>query len=197
MPTNNDAFWDELGISWRASIGDERWVSSRLETRLKLQSALLTAGTVAGATISLLGFALAAWTLWIGWSREIWHFLARGATLAIVSLLAFIATLALWARNGVETRSLREMLQASIARTERLIAAADLGCYAVVILALGGMVGYALRIRFGRPAAMSPVEGLLAAAVVGLSLVWYRRSQAQTLRKLRHLDQVFGSGGDM
>lgn len=195
MPADDDAFWDELGVSWRASIRDVGLISSGLEARLRLQSALLTAGTLAGATVSLLGFGLAAWTLWIGWSTQTWHFLTRGATLLTVSFLAVMAALALRARNGVETRSLGEMLQVSIARTERLIRAADLGCYSLVILALGGTVGYVLRVRLGRPPAVSPVENLLALAIVGLALLWYRRTQAFALRKYRHLSQVFGPAG--
>jgi hypothetical protein len=193
MPTDDDAFWDELGVSWRASICDAELISSRLEARLKLRSALLTAGTVAGAAVSLLGFGLAVWTIWIGWSSQTWHFFTRGLTLATVSFLAVIATLALRARKGVETRSLREMLQVSIAQIECLIRAADLGCYSVVILALGGTVGYALRVRLGRPPAMSPAEDLLALVIAGLTLVWYRRSQARSLRIYRHLSQAFGS----
>jgi len=193
MPTDDDAFWDELGVSWRASIRDVGLISSRLEARLRLQSALLTVGMFAGAAVSLLGFSLAAWTLWIGWSTQTWHFLTRGATLFTVSLLAVVAAVALRARNAAEARSLREMLQVSIARTERLIRAADLGCYSLVILAFGGMVGYMLRMRLGRPPAVSPVEDLLALAIAGLALLWYRRTQANALKKYRHLSQVFGS----
>lgn len=193
MPTDDQAFWDELGVSWRASIADAGLISSRLEARLKLQSALLTAGTVAGAAASLLGFALAAYTLWIGWSSQTWHFLTRGVTLAAVSLLAAVATLALRARNGVETRSLPEMLRLAIRGTERLIKAADLGCYSVLILALGGTLGYALRIRYGRPPTVSLVEDLFALAIAGLALVWYRRSQAHALRRYRYLSEAFRS----
>lgn len=197
MARDDDAFWDELGVSWRASIGDAGLLSSRLEARLKRQSAMLTAGTIAGAAVSFLGLGLAAWVLWFGWSSQAWNFLTRGVTLATVSLLAVMATLALRARNGVETRSLREMLGVSVARTERLIRAADLTCYAVAILALGGTVGYALRIRHARPPAVSPIEDLLALALAGLALVWYRRSQAQALRKYRHLRRVFGSQDEL
>jgi hypothetical protein len=193
MPTDDDAFWDELGVSWRASIRDAGLISSRLEARLKLQSALLTAGTVAGAAFSLLGFSLAAWTIWVGWSSHIWHFLVRGSTLALVSLLALVATLVLRERSGMETRSLREMLQLSIARTERLVRAADLGCYSVLIVAIGGTIGYALRMRSGHPAAVPLWEDLLAVAVVGVALFWYGRSQTRALRKYRYLSQALGS----
>ena len=193
MATIDDRFWDELGVSWRATILDVGSVSSRLEARVRLQRAIVTAGTVAGAGVSLLGFGLAAWTLYIGWSNQTWHFLTRGATLAVVSFMTLMATLALRERNGVETRSLREMLQVSIARSERLLRAAELCSYSVLILALGGTLGYALRIGVGRPPAMSPVEDLLALSIAGLALVWYRRGQASALRKYRHLSQVFSA----
>ena len=194
MPRDENAFWDELGISWRASISDPSLLSSRLEGRLKLQTALLTAGTIAAVALGLVGFGLAGWALWVGWTSHTWNFIMRGVTLAAVSLLVIMASLALRTRNGLETRSLRDMLQASITRTERLIRAVDLACCSIVILAVGGMAGYALRLRFSRPPSMSPVEDLLALSVAGLALVWFRRSQARVLRKYRHVGRIFDQG---
>ena len=194
MARDDDAFWDELGVSWRASIPDAGMVSSRLEARLRLQSALLTGGTIVGSVVSLLGVGLAVWALWIGWSNHAWNFLTRGVTLAAVSVLAVMATLALRARVGRTTRSLRETLQASIEGIERLIRAADMAYCAVVILAFGGTVGYAIRMHLTRPPAVPLAEDLLALAVAGLVLGWYRRSQVQALRKYRHLNQAFGGG---
>ncbi|MGH9640780.1 MAG: hypothetical protein ACRD3Y_12015, partial [Bryobacteraceae bacterium] len=155
MARDEDAFWDELGVSWRASIRDPGLVSSRLEGRLKLQSALLSAGTTAAISLGVFGFGLAAWTLWVGWTGQVWNFITRGVTVAAISLLAMMAGLALRTRDRLETRSLQEMLRVSITRTERLIRATDLACYSLAILAVGGMIGYALRIEFGRPPAVS------------------------------------------
>ncbi|HTX23289.1 MAG TPA: hypothetical protein VMD03_01425 [Steroidobacteraceae bacterium] len=197
MPTEDDAFWRELGVSWRASIRDTELASRRLETRLRFQSVLLNCATVLGAVVGVLGFALAAGTLLIGWMSQAWNLLTRGTTLAIVSSLAVMATLALRTRNGVETRSLREMLRSLQARTERLIRAADLACYAVVILAIGGTIGYALRIRLGHPAAVPLWKDFLAVAVVGLALVWSRCRQGRALRRYRHLEQAIGSGDEL
>lgn len=193
MVRKDDAFWDELGVSWRASIPDSGLIFSRLEARLRLQSALITAGTVVGYAISFLGLGLASWAFWVGWSSHVWNFVTRGMTLGIVSFLAIMAILALRTGSGMETRSVQEMLQVSIVRTERLIRAADLTCCAVLILALGGIAGYFLRIRVAHPPAVSPVEDLLALALAALALVWYRRSQAHSLRKYRHLSQALGS----
>lgn len=196
MPLDDDAFWDELGVSWRATAADTGLMTSRLEARLKLQSALLTTGTLGAAAISVLSLGLAAWALWIGWASQIWNFIARGMTLALVAVLATLVTLALRARNGAEARSLQDMLQVSITRTERLIRAADLTGYSLLILAIGGLVGYALRIRLGRPPAISPVEDLLALCLAGLALVWFRWEQARALRRYRHVRRAFDSGDE-
>ena len=197
MPRDEDAFWDELGVSWRASVRDPGLVSSRVEARLKLQSALLTAGTIAATSLGVLGFGLAAWTLWIGWTGQVWSFITRGVTVAAISLLAIMASLAFRTRDRLETRSLQNMLRFSITRTERLIRATDLACYSLVILAVGGMMGYALRIRFGRPPAVSPVEDLLVLSVAGLALLWFRRSQARALRRHQHIMKAFRSGEEL
>lgn len=197
MPRDEDTFWDELGVSWRASISDPGLVSSRLKARLKLQSALLTAGTIAAASVGVLGVGLAAWTLWIGWTGQVWNFIMRGVTVAAVSLLAIMAGLALRTRDRVETRSLQEMLRVSIIRAERLIRATDLACYSLVILAVGGMIGYTLRIKFGRPPAVSPVEDLLVLSVAGLALIWFRWSQARALRRHQHIMKSFRSGDEL
>lgn len=196
MPHDENAFWDELGVSWRASISAPALTSSKLEVRLKFQTALFAAGIVAAAALGLAGFGLAGWTLWVGWTGHAWNFVARGATLAAVSLLAVIASLALRTRGRAETRSLRDMLQASIIRTERLIRAADLACCSIVVLAVGGTIGYALRLKFSRPPSVSPVEDLLALAVAALALVWFRRSQAHALRKYQYVSRIFARGDE-
>lgn len=197
MARDEDAFWDELGVSWRASIRDPGLVSSRLEGRLKLQSALLSAGTTAAISLGVFGFGLAAWTLWVGWTGQVWNFITRGVTVAAISLLAMMAGLALRTRDRLETRSLQEMLRVSITRTERLIRATDLACYSLAILAVGGMIGYALRIEFGRPPAVSPVEDLLVLSIAGLALVWFRRSQARALRRHQHIMKAFRSADEL
>lgn len=195
MPRDENAFWDELGVSWRASISDPGLTSSRLEARLKFQTALFTAGIVAAAALGVAGSGLAGWTLWVGWTGHAWNFVARGVTLASVSFLAVMASLALRTR-GSETRSLRDMLQASITRTERLIRAADLACCSIVFLAVGGIIGYALRLHFSRPPSVSPAEDLLALAVAALALVWFRRSQAHALRKYQYVSRIFARGDE-
>lgn len=193
MQPDKETFWDDLGVAWRASIPDPGLVSSRLETRLQRQKILLTTAGIVCVMTGMAACGLGAWTLWIGWSSHTWNFLTRGATLLAVSGLAIAAAVALRGRSDADTRSLRDMLRSSIARTERLIRAADLGCVALTVLAVGGFVGYAIRARLGRPPSMSPTEDLMAMAVAALGLVTYRWSQARALTKYRHLIAGFGS----
>ncbi|HEY2686302.1 MAG TPA: hypothetical protein VGI93_22510 [Steroidobacteraceae bacterium] len=197
MRPDNDEFWNEMGVSWRASIRDAGSIASGLDAHLRRQKTLLAVATILGAAVSLLGFCLAAWTIWIGWSSHVWNFLSRGATLAAVSLLAAAATLALRARSGAESRSLREMLWVSTAHTERLIRAADLMCFAVAVLAIGGTVGYVIKTRFGSAPAASLIADFLALALAGLALVWYRQGQVRALGKFRRLSEAFGSESEL
>lgn len=197
MPHENDAFWDDLGVSWRASIHDAGSVSSRLKTKVRFQSALVAAGTIAAALLGVLGFALAARALWIGLTSHVWHFLTRGLTLAAVSILAISVSLALRTRDGAGTRSLRDMLQLAITRTERLIKAADLTCYSFFILMVGGLIGYAFRIKVSRPPAVSPIEDLLILALATISVIWFRRSQAHALRRYQHIGRAFDSANEL
>ena len=196
MAADDDAFWNELGVSWRASIPDAGLMAFGLELRLKRQSTRLIAGSMLAGAVGLAGLLLAAWALWMGWSSHAWNFLTRGATLAVVSLLAVMAGQSLRARSAADARSLREKLQLCIAWTQGLVRAADLGCCALMVLALGGTIGYALRIRLDRPPAVPLIEDLLALGIVGLALLWYRHSQAHELRRYRHLRQVFDSADE-
>ena len=193
MTADQDAFWDEMGISWRATIADEGLFSARLKDRVRLQSLLARAAITGGLLAVPLGTALASWTLWIGWSGEAWNMITRGITLAAVSLLVLVAVMALWSGSGGETSSLRRMLIALIARTQRLVLAADLGCIALVLLAGGGAIGWALRTRVGHPPALSPLIDLLVLALAAIILLWFRWSQAGALVRYRALQQAFGS----
>jgi hypothetical protein len=193
MPTDEDAFWDRLGVSWRVSIGDVGLISSGLRARLRLQGLIVSAAALAGATVSLGAAMLAAWTFYVGWTTHAWNFLTRGLTLTVVAVLAGMMTLLFRERHRVETGSLSDMLRASIVRTERLIRAVNLGCAAAVVLALGGLIGYALRVRLDRPPAMSPVEDLLILIVLASVLLWYRHRQAHALRTYRQLSRAVDS----
>jgi hypothetical protein len=196
MPSDKDGFWDDLGVAWRASIPDSGLFSSRLEARLRRQEAFRKTGAILCVVAGAAALGLGLWALWIGWSSHTWNFLTRGATLLGVTVLAVAAASTLRVRGEVDTRSLHEMLQSSITRTERLVRAADLGCVSLAIIAVGGLAGYAIRTRLGRAPLMSPIEDLLALAVVVIGVLAYRWSQARALVKYRHLIQMFSSEND-
>jgi hypothetical protein len=193
MQPVDDSFWDELGISWRASVRDVDVVTSRLEVRLKTQRAWLAFGTFLSASATVLGLGLSIWTLWTGWSNQWWHFLVRGTTIAVVAAVTLMTTLALRSRDDPASGSLQEMLQLCVARTGRLVRVADLGGFAVLVLAAGGTVGYLLRLRSGHGPAASLVTDLLALALVGSALLAFRIVQVRSLRRYRHLTQALAS----
>jgi MFS family permease len=196
MKLDDGAFWDELGVAWRATVPDEDLFRSRLERRLRLQAIVSGAALSATAAATLVGLGLGAWTVWIGWSGGTWHFVVRGATLIAAALLTLLATSALRNRSACDVRSLSESLRFSIARTERLARAADLAVAAVAAIGVGGFAGYLVRARHGRPALVSPLEDLLALAVLALALLWFRWGQSRSLEAAKHVSRIFNSKVD-
>ena len=199
MPQENDVYWDELGVAWRALPPDDGRVASRLGSSMRWQGALVRAGAWAGYPAGALGLALGGWCLWLGWSAHAWNFLARGGALCAAALVLLAAAHALQTGLRGESRSLREMLELATLRSQRLARAAGLGCAALAVLAAGGLAGYALRARFASAAKVSPIEDLLALAIVGVGLAWIWSSQLRALGKYRHLAHALfaedGSGG--
>lgn len=196
MEIHDQAFWDDLGLAWRVTVPDEGLFRSRLERRLRFQAFAQGAAVSAAAAATLLGLSLGAWTMWIGWSSGTWHFVSRGATLIAAAVLTLLATLVLRGRTDREARSVRESLQLSITRTERLARAAGLALATVAVIGVGGLVGSVIRARHGHAASVSPVEDLLALAVLALALLWFRWGQSRTLAAARHVSHVFDAEDD-
>ena len=188
--SSNDAYWDELGIAWRATAPDPGLVASNLEARLRRQRTLARTGAVIGFCGGLLALGLGAWTMWLGLGAHAWNFVTRGVSIAVVGLLMLLAARSLGEGGRAAGASLGEMLEQSMRRAQQQARAAGLGCLAVVVLAAGGLIGYAIRVRAGRPPAMSPIEALLALAVLALVLLWIRQGQARAARTCRHLAQA-------
>jgi hypothetical protein len=176
--TGKDADFDELGVAWRASVPDAGLVTSRLEARLRRQDVLTRMGAGIGLALGVIGLGLGAWTAWAGVSAHAWNFVSRGISIAAVGVVALLAARSLGGRAST-AGSLREMLDHSGVRSERQARAAGFGVLAVALLAVGGLVGYAIRVRSGHSPAMSPLEPLLALALLGLVLLWVRQSQAR------------------
>jgi MFS family permease len=191
MEIHDHAFWDELGVAWRATVPDEGLLRSRLERRLRLQAYVSGAVVSATAAATLFGLGLGAWTVWIGWSSGAWHFVVRGATLIVAAVPTLLATIVLRNRTAREARSVSESLQLSIKRAERLATSVDLAVAAVAVIGVGGLVGYAVRARHGRPAFVSPIEDLLGLAVLAMALIWFRSVQSRTLETARRVGRIF------
>jgi hypothetical protein len=195
MEIHDHAFWDDLGILWRASFQDEDLLRLRLERRLRRQAFVSGAAVTATAAATLFGLGLGAWTVWIGWSNGAWHFVIRGATLMAAAFPTLLATIVLRNHTAGEGRSVSESLQFSIARTERMVRAVDLAIAAIAVIGVGGLVGYLVRARHGRPAFVSPIEDLLALAVLAMALLWFRSVQSRTLAVARRFGRIFDSTG--
>ncbi len=187
MSDRKDVYWDELGIAWRAQEPQEALVASRLGPALKLQAGMVRAAALLGLPAGVLGLGLAAWTIWAGVSGHAWNFVTRGVTLGLVAVMALAGAAALRTALKGEGRSLRESLDLAILRAQRLVRAASLGCAALAVLAVGGLTGYAIRTRLGRPPRTSLVEALLALAILALVLAWTRASQSRALERYRRV----------
>jgi hypothetical protein len=193
MTSEDQDFWDELGIAWRAKTTGAAPVPAGLATRLRQQATLLAATAVLAGLVAEVSVALAAWSLWIGWSRHSPHFLARGITLAAVASLAGLAALLVQRRHQGDVHSLTDGLKLACARGQRLIRATDLCLYALGILAAGGALGYELRSHTGHASALPLLTDFLGLGIVLAALLWYRRTQAKELRKHRNLSTAFAA----
>jgi hypothetical protein len=187
--TGKDAYWDDLGIAWRASAPDAALAAERLGARLKRQDALARIGAVIGLVAGALGLALGAWTAWAGVGGHAWNFVTRGISIAAVAVVALLAAGALAGGRGSQG-SLREMLGLSGQRAERQARAAGLGIIALAILTVGGLIGYAIRVQNGHPPRMSPLEPILALALLAMALLWIRSSQARAARTCRRVAEA-------
>ena len=197
MTTNdpyNDPFWDELGFAWTALPADPGTALPRLAARLRRQALLLRLAVAGAGLVSLLALALAGWTLWLGWTAQVWHFLVRGFALALLSGLAAAAAAALGGGVRDAHRSLTEALELAARRAERWRRALWLGVWGCGLAAALGSLGYVVRARFGRPAAMSPVEPLALLALTALVLVLLARAASRELARSRYLQRALAAG---
>jgi hypothetical protein len=190
MNFTTDAYWDELGIAWRAFNPDLSALEQRLRLRLRTQALCANVLAFLGIPLSVAIAALGAFTVWIGFSTGAWNFVTRGiALIAIAALLAFAGWSQRTGGRG-ETSTLSQMLALALLRAERLRKAAVLGIAICAVAAVFGLVGYAIRIRIGHAPAMSPLEPLALLALATLALILYARRAADDLRRLRYLKRA-------
>jgi hypothetical protein len=183
-----NAYWDELGIAWCAVHPETEVIIPRLKARLRGQSFLITLCLAVGLLFGVAGALLGAWTLWTGWTNGAWNFVTRGAALIGVSGLMSVASLQLLpVMASDQARALLDMIDLTIARTERLLVAIRLGFVACAGAAVLGLAGTAIRTYSGKPPAMSPIWPMAILAVLALGLFLYGRHVRQTRRKFRYL----------
>jgi hypothetical protein len=186
-----DAYWDELGIAWRAVNPETEIVIARLEGRLHRQSLLIIAGVVAGLLFGIAGAMIGAYSVWRGWAFGLWNFVVRGIVLVAVSTIPAVAALRLlpvmW---GDQAKALPEMINLTISRAERLLVATRLGLLTCAIWAALELGGMAFRAYTGRPPAMPLVLELgvlVILAILAVGCFFYERHMNLTREKFHYL----------
>jgi hypothetical protein len=196
MTTREDAYWDELGVTWTAIDPDIGVIASRLKARLRRQSLLIGAGVILGLILTVAALALGSYTIWIGVATGAWNFVARGIAIGVIALLlARGVTVLLPVRASGGARSLSDMLDLAIARAHRTLAIVRLGFSASVIAAVFGLLGTAIRTHLTRPPRLSPMVDLLILAALALGLHFYGRQVKATAEKLRALKHAVAKNG--
>ena len=193
MTTRDDAYWDELGVEWRALNPDPDIIGPRLKSRLRRQSLLIRAGLMTGLLLSAGGVILSLITIWMGWTTGTWNFVTRGIAIGAISvLLAMAVSVLLPVRGGDAARAVSDLLDLAIARAQRTLVAIRLGLYACVVAAVFGLAGAAIRTHFTGPPRISPVADVTALAIVALGLFLRVRHVRTSLAKLRALKHALG-----
>lgn len=190
MTEPRDAYWDELGIAWTAIEPDLRASMPRMKRQLRWQTLSLVAVTFGGVPVGIAGGVLGVWTIWLGLSTGIWNFATRGAAILVISLLI---TGAGWSSRSTlrdNTETLSAMVELTLLRAEKWHLAIRLGYASWVVAATLGMIGYGIRVHFGKPPAMSPVEPMVILAGLGLVLVLLHRSVRRRIAKYRYLRRL-------
>jgi len=193
MPTSNDAYFDELGIGWRATNPDLDVITPKLLARLRWQRILMLSMITAGIALSIAGLILGIYTLIAAFSAHIWNYVTRGMAIIAISLLFALASWSVREGLRTHTRSLMEMIDASISRAEGLSRAVRIGYWVCAVAAVFGLVGEAIRARLYHPAAMSPIGSLILLAVSCAALFLYHRHVRSDLARFRYLRGALGS----
>lgn len=183
-----DAYWDELGVAWKAMNPDI--ATPRLKTKLRRQTVLAGVAVFAGLPLCVAGLALGAWTVWRGVTAEAWFFVTRGIAILVISLLGGFAA---WSFNSTRTGntdSLAAMIALALRRAERWLGAIRLGFAGLGIAAFLGTLGYELRIQMGKPSAMPLAPALVMLAVLALVLVMLHAKAVQEVAKFRYLQAL-------
>jgi hypothetical protein len=192
-----DAYWDELGIAWKAAETDVTALTPSLKANIRRQSLLIAVGGVGAATLSLAGFVIGPLTIWIGVTGGTWHFVVRGiAILVVAAMLAASARALSSVRATDNALALPDMIDLSIGRAVRMLRVIRLALLSCAIAGILGMVGAAIRSSISRPPAMSPLVDLALLALLAIGLALYRRGVRADLAKFEYLRRVLAEASE-
>jgi hypothetical protein len=191
VTTPSDAYWDELGIAWRAIKPEVNVLMPRLQARLHRQSIFITLGLIAGLPLSGAGFILGLFTIWNGWTSGTWNFVIRGLAIGVVSIILGVATALLGpVRANKAAGAFSEMIDLSIARSQRILLTLRLAFYACVVAAVLGIVGSVVRPQLTRPPQLSPIVDIVVLALCAWGLDLYGRQIKLGIEKMRYLKRT-------
>lgn len=190
MMEQNDAYWDNLGLAWTAIKPDPKVLMPQLRWRLRWQAMLMGGVVFGGVPVGLAGVGLGVWTIWLGSSVGAWHFVIRGVAIVLISTLAVGAAWSFRSALRDHTESLSAMIELALLRAEKWRLAIGLGYVICAIAAVLGLVGYGIRVHFGKPPAMSPIEPLVLLTAIVVILLLCHAAIRERVAKYRYLKRT-------
>ncbi len=191
---DENAYWDNLGVAWRATSSDIQQVTPLLQARLRRQAFGIGISVTLGLPLCVAALVLGILTIWHGWTSGTWNFVTRGTAIVLVSALlirALSSFLPFSARTGIQTLSdMLEIASARIRRTLFLIGTAIAAC---VISAAFGVAGTVIRIHAGSPPHVSPFIDLTITALVIAFLWLYARILSAEADKFEYLQRTLAA----
>ncbi len=160
--SDDDPYWDDLGIAWRAVNSDSTLVTARLRTQMKRELWRERLGVTVGVVAALCGIAIGyAWlqkpapgAKWIG--------------AVVITGIAILLALYPWVRVQAlsrETAPLMRMIDMSVAQARQRQRDSRAGYVGSVVLVIAGaLISYIWRFRLHLPGAQAML--LMAASLV-------------------------------
>jgi uncharacterized membrane protein len=193
MSTEQDRYWDDLGIAWVAVDPNSEAIAAQLDSRLRSQALRAKLLVATGVPLAVAMLALAGFTLYAGFNGGAWNFLVRGIALLVLSGMTGLAA---WSQRfdaAGQLNSLAGKMDQTIARSRKLHRAAGLGLTMCGVAAVAGLAGYFIRVRQGHPPAMSPLEPLALLALMAIAICIYMHYSARDLERLEYLRRTLAS----
>lgn len=190
MMEPSDAYWDELGIAWRAIEPDLQAGIPRMKRQMRWHALQMGAVVFGGVPVGIAGGALGIWTVWVGSSTGAWNFVTRGAAILVIGSLVLCAGLSARSARRADTRTLAAMVGLALLRAEKWCLAIRLGYAACIVAAVLGMIGYGIRTHAGKPPAMSPIEPMVVLAMLWVVLMLLHHGVRAGIAKYRYLQRM-------